>query len=71
MRKKENPDDPITILRKDYNELLNKAAKWDKLGKQIAEFYEDYDDDDNETPPKREGDLGDIGEVAAMAYGFL
>ena len=53
--------DKITIKESEYNELLEKAAKWDRLGKKIEEYYAE----------DAKGDLTDIGEEAAIAYGWL
>ena len=44
-----------------------KAEKWDKLGDEIAKYYEGENNED----PEMEGDLCDIGEAAAMAFGWL
>lgn len=59
----------MNITKEKFEELTNKANKWDQLGKEIHTFY--FDEDGNEQPDDYGDGLIGIGEVAAMAYGWL
>lgn len=60
-----------TPTKEQINEWKAKAEKWDKLGNEIAKYYESEDDEGNDLPPEKEGDLCDIGLEAAKAFGWL
>lgn len=53
----------VTITKKEYEELKEKASQWDKLGKNIDEFYA--------LEEEQEDGLTTIGEMAAEAFGYL
>jgi hypothetical protein len=55
----------------DFDKLLSKAEKYDKLMKEISKFYCDENGDFSENKPENNGDLCDIGEIAASHFGFI
>lgn len=60
----------MKIEQVEYDQLKEKADKWDALGDEIAKCYSEPGDEDYDEGRDEMGLIA-IGEAAASAYGWL